>query len=103
MIKLCAFADEADSALIGQIAALKKNGISLIELRGIDGKNISVITEEEAKAAAALLAENGIRVWSLGSPIGKIKLSDDFEAHKEMLRQGDCHRQVLHGMEHRCI
>ena len=28
--RLCAFADEADSALSGQIAALKRNGISLL-------------------------------------------------------------------------
>ena len=33
-IKLCAFADEADPMLDGQIEALKANGISLLEIRG---------------------------------------------------------------------
>ena len=48
-IKLCAFADEADPSLDGQIDALKANGISLLEIRGVDGKNISAVTIEEAK------------------------------------------------------
>ena len=48
-IKLCAFADEADPQLDGQIEALKANGISLLEIRGVDGKNISQITPAEAK------------------------------------------------------
>ena len=38
MIKLCAFADEAESSLDGQIAALKRNDISYLELRSIAGK-----------------------------------------------------------------
>ena len=40
MIKLCAFADEAESSLVGQIAALKRNSIPFLELRSIAGKNV---------------------------------------------------------------
>ena len=40
MIKLCAFADEAESSLAGQIAALKRNNIPYLELRSIAGKNV---------------------------------------------------------------
>ena len=36
MIRLCAFSDEAGSSLEEQIAALKRNNISLMELRSID-------------------------------------------------------------------
>ena len=85
MIKLCAFADEAAVSLDGQIEALKKNNIDLIELRGIDGVNVSKISLEDAEGYAKRLSEAGIRVWSIGSPIGKIKLSDDVEAHMELL------------------
>ena len=86
MIKLCAFADEAAVSLDGQIEALKKNGIEYIELRGVDGTNISKLTEESAREYAKKLAEAGIKVWSIGSPIGKIKLSGDIEEHMEKLR-----------------
>jgi len=86
MIKLCAFADEASVSLDGQIEALKKNGIGYIELRGVDGTNVSKLTEEEAVVYAKRLADAGIKVWSIGSPIGKVKLSDDIEEHMEKLR-----------------
>ena len=86
MIRLCAFADEADSALGGQIAALRRNGIEYIELRGINGKNVSEITENEARDYAKELAAGGISVWSIGSPIGKVGINDDLEAHFDKLR-----------------
>ena len=62
MIKLCAFADEAESSLDGQIAALKRNDISYLELRSIAGKNVKDFSLEEAKEYAKILAENGIAV-----------------------------------------
>lgn len=86
MIKLCAFADEASASLEGQISALKRNDIGYIELRGINGKNISKITEEEAIEYKKELDLSGISVWSIGSPIGKIKITDDLDAHVELLR-----------------
>ena len=85
-VKLCAFADEADKMLVGQIDALKRNGVYAIELRGLDGKNISALTEEEARSYAKLLKDNGIEVWSLGSPLGKIDITEPREKHEEMLR-----------------
>ena len=91
-IKLCAFADEADPMLDGQIDAMKANGISLLEIRGVDKKNISAVTVEEAKIINSKLSDNGISVWSLGSPAGKIKINDDFaketETFKRMLEVG---------------
>ena len=87
MIRLAAFADEADSRVEGQIEALKRNGIEYIELRGLDGKNISAISEEEAVKYAKMYADAGIKVWSLGSPIGKVDIASDLEAHKTLLRR----------------
>ena len=86
MIKLCAFADEASVLLDGQIAALKENNIKYIELRGVDGTNVSKLTLDEAEEYAKRLSDAGIKVYSIGSPIGKIKLADDIEAHMEKLR-----------------
>lgn len=81
MIRLCAFADEAAESVTGQIAALKRNGIGLIELRGLDGVNISEITEEKAREYAALFEKEGIKVWSIGSPLGKVDIKGDFDEY----------------------
>ena len=79
MIRLCAFADEASPSLSGQIAALKRNGIDLIELRGVDGKNVSALNDGEAARIKNELDAAGIRVWSLGSPYGKVSLGEGFD------------------------
>ena len=80
-MKFCAFADEASPAVAGQIAAMKRNGISLLEIRGVDGENISKITPDKAREVRRMLDSEGLSVWSMGSPIGKISLADDFAPH----------------------
>lgn len=84
--RLCAFADEADQLLTGQIAAMQRNGISLLEIRGVDGENISALSPVKVKEVAHLLKENGLAVWSIGSPTGKVKLSDDWNAHVDSFK-----------------
>ena len=54
MIKLCAFADEAESSLVGQIAALKRNNIPYLELRSIAGKNVRDFSLDEAREYAKI-------------------------------------------------
>lgn len=85
--RLCAFADEADSALSGQIAALKRNGISLLEIRGVDGTNVADLTPEKVKETRDRLTDAGIGVWSIGSPTGKIKITDDFAPHLDSFKR----------------
>jgi len=75
-----AFADEAATDLAGQIAACKRHGIAAIELRGVDGENISDISIETAKNIKARLDEAGLAVSSIGSKYGKEAF--DFEAFK---------------------
>ncbi len=79
--ELAAFADEADGSLEGQIAAMKENGIRYLEIRGVDGQNISELSREKVKETARRLEDAGIRVWSLGSPYGKIGIEEDFGPH----------------------
>ena len=81
MIRLCAFSDEAGSSLKEQIDALKRNNISLMELRSIDKKNVADFTIEEAKEYQRIMEENGIAVWSIGSPIGKVNIDTDFDEY----------------------
>ena len=83
MIRLCAFSDEAGSSLTEQIAALKRNNISLMELRSIDKKNVADFTILEAMEYQRILEDNGISVWSIGSPIGKVDINVDFDKYLE--------------------
>lgn len=87
-LRLCAFADESSSAVDGQINALLRNRIGLLEARDVDGVNISKITPDAAKGLKAGLEKNGLAVWSLGSPFGKINLTDDFAPHLELFKKG---------------
>ena len=82
---LSAFADEYSPVFDEQLEGLKKNGVKFMEIRGVDGKNISTLTEEEMLAAKAKLDAAGIGVSSIGSPVGKIKVTDDFDAHIKVL------------------
>ncbi len=83
---LSAFADEYSPVFDEQIEGLKENGIGYMEIRGVDSKSISDLTEDEMKAAKAKLDAAGIKVSSIGSPVGKIKTNDDFEAHLDVLK-----------------
>ncbi len=86
--KLAAFADEADQSLDNQISAMKENGIDYLEIRGVDGENISDISEKKALEIRRKMDAAGLSVWSLGSPFGKIGISDDFAPHLEKFRRG---------------
>ncbi|MED9904550.1 MAG: TIM barrel protein [Lachnospiraceae bacterium] len=86
--QLAAFADEAGTDIEKQIAAMKENGISYLEIRGVDGENISKITKEKAKEVRKRLDDAGIAVWSLGSPYGKIGIEDVFAPHLDAFCHG---------------
>lgn len=84
-LNLYAFADEADKMMDGQIAAMKRNGLQGLEIRNVEGTNVSRITLEKAKEVRQKLDDNGLVAWSIGSPIGKVKL-ENFAEHAERLR-----------------
>ena len=85
--KLAAFADEASGKLDGQILAMKRNGVDFLEIRGVDGENIADISVEKAKEIEKKLSDNGVAVWSLGSPYGKLGITDDFDAHLDKFKR----------------
>ncbi len=87
MIKLCAFSDEASDSVEGQITALSRNNIKLIELRSIGGVNVKDFTDEQAREYAKKLSENGIKVWSIGSPLGKIDIAENFSEYEKTVRR----------------
>lgn len=80
---LSAFADEAGGGIKEQIEALKAHGMTHIEPRGLDEGNISLYTEEQAKALKKILDESKIQISAIGSHYGKIKITEDFSEHFE--------------------
>ncbi len=79
--KLSGFADEYSMNLSEQIKGFKLLGIDNLELRFIDGVNVSKFTEEQVENVKTELEKAGIGVSAIGSPIGKINLNDDFDEH----------------------
>lgn len=79
--KISGFADEIAEDVDTQFRVLKKLNISYFEPRGIDGKNIADLSDEEVSRLKEKMEANGISVSSIGSPIGKVKLEEDFEPH----------------------
>lgn len=85
--QLAAFADEADSKLTNQITAMTENRISYLEIRGVDGENIADISAQKAKEIKKQLDSASLKVWSLGSPFGKIGIEEDFTPHLETFKR----------------
>lgn len=85
--KLSGFSDEIAESIEEQFRALNKLNIKYFEPRGIDGKNIASLSDEEILQLKEKMKQYGIRVSSIGSPIGKIKLEDSFEAHFESFQR----------------
>lgn len=86
-MKIYAFADEASAQIDLQIQAMKRNGLDGLEIRNVDGTNVTDISLEKAAEVRAKMDAAGLEVWSVGSPIGKVDITDtDFEAHLQKLR-----------------
>lgn len=81
-----AFADEISESLEVQMDVLKKQGIHHLEVRGIAGRSIVDYSITEIKEFKRILDENQLKVSSIGSPIGKIMITDPFEEHLALFR-----------------
>lgn len=86
-LKLSAFADEVSNDLSTQIRFLNDKGIEYLEIRSLDGKNVGDLTLTEAKETYKRLSDNGIKVWSIGSRLGKIGIKDDFATHLDEFKR----------------
>lgn len=85
---LSSFADEASPMLNEQFEATKAHGFTHIEVRGVDDKNMADYSVDEAKEVARRFEAAGIQVSALGSPFGKIDITDDFAPHAEYMKKG---------------
>lgn len=81
MFTLTGFADEISADLDEQLDVLDSLGIHHLEFRAVWQKNCLALTDDELAKAADRIAERGFRVSAVGSPIGKVLATDDFDAH----------------------
>lgn len=85
-IIISGFADEIDPNLDRQIEVVKRLGISYIEMRGVNGKGLVEYSLDDVREIKKILDTNGICLSAIGSPIGKIKITDAFEEHFELFK-----------------
>jgi len=83
---LSAFADEIDENLKIQMDVLEEFGISHIEMRGVNGRNLTQHSIDEVKEIKRQLDDRGFRISAIGSPIGKIKITDPFLPHLDLFK-----------------
>ncbi|MFB6136112.1 MAG: sugar phosphate isomerase/epimerase family protein [Halobacteriaceae archaeon] len=83
---LSGFGDEIDPDLDTQLELLSEEGLSHLDLRSVEGTNVLDLSAEQVAAVHDTLDEHGFEVACIGSPIGKVGIEDDFEAHLERFR-----------------
>jgi sugar phosphate isomerase/epimerase len=81
MLKLAAFADEISPELDEQIAVCKTNGVMHIDLRAVYGKNVLDFDAALRNEIKSKFADNGLKVLGIGSPVGKVKITENWDAH----------------------
>ena len=86
-IILSGFSDEIGPDFDFQLETIREFGLSHIELRAADGVNVSDFSPEKVKEVKNKLAGAGVSVSSIGSPIGKIGIEEDFAPHLEKLKR----------------
>ena len=87
-LRIYAFTDEAGAGVDDQVRAMQRNDLAGTELRNVGGTNIVDLTASQAKELLSKLSDAGKKAWSIGSPIGKIGMEEDFEAHLDRLKNG---------------
>lgn len=81
MWTLSGFADEISPDLAAQCTTLRDLGIAFIEFRSAWDRNVLDLDDDQLSAARGLLDQAGIHTSSVGSPIGKVSVLDDFDEH----------------------
>ncbi len=81
MWTLSGFADEISADLSEQLATLQSENMKYLELRAVWGKGVLKLSDEEIGQVKAALKAAGVGVSAIGSPIGKINITDDFTPH----------------------
>ncbi len=87
MWTLTGFADEISPDLTEQLDTLSEESIRHLELRSVWNRNVLDLTDDELKQVKTAISECGVGVSSIGSPIGKVPIVEDFAPHLERFRR----------------
>ena len=87
MITISAFGDEIAPDLKTQMDVCEASGVKCIDVRGIDKVNVSQMPLEKVRQHKREMDGRGFSVPCIGSPLGKIRMDEDFAAHLELLRR----------------
>ncbi|MDQ3604185.1 MAG: sugar phosphate isomerase/epimerase [Actinomycetota bacterium] len=93
MWTLTGFADEISPELDEQLNTLAAEAISYMELRSVWNTNVLDLTDGELDRVKSAAALRGIGISSIGSPIGKVPVTDPFGPHLE------CYRRALYAAD----
>lgn len=86
-IVISGFADEISAQLDEQLKVVTELGMDHISLRAADGKGIAEYTLDEVKESILpRLNAAGVKVSSLGSPIGKVNVDDEEGFEKQLVQ-----------------
>jgi sugar phosphate isomerase/epimerase len=86
LLKLSAFADEISPELDDQIRVCREIGVTHVELRNVRGVNVLDFDADLRAEIRSKLRDNGMGVLCIGSPIGKVKITDPWPAHFERFK-----------------
>jgi sugar phosphate isomerase/epimerase len=81
MWTLSGFSDEISPDFEAQCALVAKLGLQYLEFRSAWDTNILDLDTDRLNEAQRILAARRLKVSSIGSPIGKIFIDEDFEPH----------------------
>ena len=83
MWTLTGFADEISPELEVQLETLAQESMGYMELRSVWNTNVLDLTDDELDRVKSATEEHGIRISSIGSPIGKVPVTEPFGPHLE--------------------
>jgi sugar phosphate isomerase/epimerase len=86
MWTLSGFIDEISDDFSLQCKVAAGLGLRYVEVRSAWGINILDLDSGQLDAVRETLAANDLKVSSIGSPIGKIKIDDEFPPHLERMQ-----------------
>ena len=86
MLGLCGFADEISPDLDEQVRVCRACGVSRFELRSVDGINVLDFDRALRERVRSTLRDQAMSVACIGSPVGKVKISEPWDAHFERFK-----------------
>lgn len=86
MLRMSAFADEIGPDIDDQIRVCRANGVSHFELRSVSGRNVLDFDDALRGEVRQKLADNGMGVISIGSPIGKVAVDKPWSEHMDRFK-----------------